>query len=275
MACMAQSKLRPSCAPAIIAAGNSEVIAVSDGRSEDVLLFYGLDDINRAKSHCLHVGSTVTALCISTTITPYLFTCSTHGIQRWILSFSESVSLLVDTGGISPPENVLSETLDGIPVHLSVNKTGDRLIACIDTFAIVINTGSGRVTTRLEGHSAAVTGAAFRHDHENSAVTISEDRRFIVYDLSSAAVLFQSSIVSSSPFVSIAVQEDLGSCCAIGSSDGKARVYDLATPGCRLVHTFDIPAMTGAAAASSLSFSWLQGMSCWSHCTSSAATASH
>ena len=61
MACMAQSKLRPSCAPAIIAAGNSEVIAVSDGRSEDVLLFYGLDDINRAKSHCLHVGSTVTA----------------------------------------------------------------------------------------------------------------------------------------------------------------------------------------------------------------------
>jgi WD40 repeat protein len=252
MTCQAQYRLKPTSAPAIISACHTDIIAVADGRSDDVMLFTGLEDISTMKTHHLTVGSTVTAMCISTNSTPYLFTCSSRGVERWVLSFSESVSLLVDTGGIPPPENVLSETLDGVPVHLSINKRSDMLIGCIDTFAIVISTVSGRITMRLEGHTAAVTAAAFRHDHENSAVTISEDRRFIVYDLSSASILFQSSIVSASPFVSLAVQE-CGSYCAIGSSDGKARIYDLSTPGCRLTHTFDIPAITGAISAHFLS----------------------
>ena len=38
----------------------------------------------------------------------------------------------------------------------------------------------------------------------------------------------------------------MGSRCAMGSSDGKVRIYSLATPDCRLLHTIDIPTVTGA-----------------------------
>ena len=247
LSCKAQNKLESTPSPVIAAACHPDVFAVTDGTSESIFLFYKLQDVCQAKTLCLPVCSAVTALCISSHVTPYLFACSSVGIQRWFLSFAESVSLLVDGGGISPPDLIFEETNRNTIVHLSANKTGNCLIACIDTYAIVINTSSGRVTARLEGHTAAVTGAAFRTDLENCAITISEDRRFIVYDLSSSAVLFQSSIVSSSPFVCLAVEEDpAGACCAIGSSDGKARVYDLASPGCRLLYTFDIPSITGA-----------------------------
>ncbi len=243
--CVAHRKLSPLSAPAVAVASHSEFVAVSDGRSGEVLLFYGLET-DTVESFQLHVGSIVTAMCISSHSEPYLYTCSGGGIQRWILSWGKNESVLVE-GGILPPEPVLNERLDGNPVYIDINKAGDSVIVCIDTYALVISTSSGRITARLEGHTSAVTGAAFRHDRDHGAVTISEDRRFIVYDLSSASVLYQSPIVSTSPFISLAMQEPpFGACLAIGSADGKARVYDLATPGCRLLQTIDVPAITGA-----------------------------
>jgi WD40 repeat protein len=227
------------------------VIAVPDGRSGDVLIFYGIcaeNEYQKVKSFRLHVGATVTALCISSNTIPYLYTCSAAGIQRWILSFPASESLLVDGCGLSPPDYVLNDALDGIPIGVDLNRTNDSLITCVDLHALVISLQTGRITARLEGHTAPVTAAAFRHDRERSAVTISEDRRFIVYDLASSSVLFQSAIFSPHPFVCLTMHtEPGGTCCAIGSSDGRVRVFDLATPGCRQVHAVDVSALTGDA----------------------------
>ena len=96
-------------------------------------------------------------------------------------------------------------------VHLDVSGGGDRLLVSIGLRAVEINTLSGRIEAVLEGHAAPVTAAAFRPaaaggGRPPSAVTVSEDRRFIVYDLVKPGILFQSPIVSSSPFIALAMQ---------------------------------------------------------------------
>ena len=196
--------------------------------------------------------SAVTALCFSWSPWPCLYTGAADGIARWSLEFvpaglhDEDAHAALDAAWQQESElssELLTTDLERAPVHVAVDVTGDRLAACVDCCTLIISCCSGKVLARLEGHHAPVSSAAFRSDHADSVITIGEDRRFIVYDLKAAALVYSSCIVSASPFISLAVA-DAGGRAAIGTSDGKVRLYDLATPDCRLLHTLDIPSAT-------------------------------
>ena len=196
--------------------------------------------------------SAVTALCFSWSPWPCLYTGAADGIARWSLEFvpaglhDEDAHAALDAAWQQESElssELLTTDLERAPVHVAVDVTGDRLAACVDCCTLIISCCSGKVLARLEGHHAPVSSAAFRSDHADSVITIGEDRRFIVYDLKAAALVYSSCIVSASPFISLAVA-DAGGRAAIGTSDGKVRLYDLATPDCRLLHTLDISSAT-------------------------------
>lgn len=236
--------------PAAVAALDRGVLAVPEGRGA----VYVYDTYDASPPQILTgIHSTpVTALCVSWRPWPCLYTGAADGIARWSLEFvgarCPQAPLPLDASWQGENElasELLTGDLDRAPAHIALDAMGDRLAACIDLCTLIVSCCSGRVLARLEGHGANVTSAAFRKDHPDSVVTIAEDRRFIVYDLKAASILYASCIVSSSPFISLAT-EDGGGRAAIGTSDGKVRLYDLATPDCRLLHTIDIPVVTGA-----------------------------
>jgi WD40 repeat protein len=94
----------------------------------------------------------------------------------------------------------------------------------------------------LEGHDATVTCATFCPHFTSTLVSASDDRTFKVrpyhteayvkknsqiWDLSQQTLIYQSSIISSSPFISIAMNP-LQPSFALGTSDGILRIFDLA-----------------------------------------------
>lgn len=239
----------PLKAPAAVAAFDRGVLAIPEGRG-DVLVYNTQDSSPPQVLTGIH-STPVTALAVSWRPWPCLYTGAADGIARWSLEF-------VSTRYPEAPEpfdaswqleselasELLTGDLEKAPAHIALDAAGDRMAACIHICTLIVSCCSGKVLARLEGHNANVTCAVFRKDQPDCVVTIAEDRRFIVYDLKAATILYASCIVSSSPFISLAA-EDGGSRCAMGTNDGKVRIYDLATPDCRLLHTIDIPVVTG------------------------------
>jgi len=227
-------------APAAVAAFDRGILALPQPKGD--VLIYNTRQGSIEMLTGIH-SSTVTALCLSWRPWPCLYTAAADGIARWSLEFvAADAEAPVSTDAAWQQESefsseLLTGDLERAPAYIAIDGGGNRLAVCVNRCALITSCTSGKLLARLEGHNAPVTSAAFRSDHPDSVITIGEDRRFIVYDLKAACILYGSCIVSSSPFISLATED--------GSSDGKVSVYDLATPDCRLLHTVDIPQTMG------------------------------
>jgi len=72
----------------------------------------------------------------------------------------------------------------------------------------------------LSGYISNVTASVFCPHQVSTLVTISEDRSFKIWDIDAAVLLYQSSVISSSSHLSIAMHPEHMHF-SIGSSDGK------------------------------------------------------
>jgi WD40 repeat protein len=206
-------------APPSVAALSGDVAAIPDHRGAGDVVVYGpggacarLTGFHRAR---------VTALCFfEDELLLRLYTVATDGLAAWAIQRGGAGPMQGPGMSVEGPETVVEESLDEVPEHLGVDAAGRRLVVCAGRVTRVVSLKSGKVLARLEGHGGNVVAAAFRGgDAKDVVVSIGEDRRFIVYDLKAGAILYSSSIVSSSPFTSLAIEHD-GNRCAIGSVDG-------------------------------------------------------
>ncbi|CAH1792268.1 unnamed protein product, partial [Owenia fusiformis] len=91
----------------------------------------------------------------------------------------------------------------------------------------------------LEGHTSYVNAAQFCPHYSSTLVSVSDDRTFKIWDVVGCELIYQSSIISSSPFISISMHPRLEQF-ALGSSDGVVRVYDTTEGnGFRCLNTID------------------------------------
>ncbi|XP_038078106.1 WD repeat-containing protein 27-like isoform X2 [Patiria miniata] len=117
----------------------------------------------------------------------------------------------------------------------------DALVAvCIGCEVLILDSKVERLDTTLEGHMAPVTCAEFCPYHPATLVSVSEDRTFKIWDITRGCLVYQSCIISASPFLSLAMNTN-SECFAVGSSDGQVRIFDLTEGnGYRCLHQLDI-----------------------------------
>jgi len=96
----------------------------------------------------------------------------------------------------------------------------------------------------LSGYISNVTASVFCPHQVSTLVTISEDRSFKIWDIDAAVLLYQSSVISSSSHLSIAMHPEHMHF-SIGSSDGKIRVFDLISHRC--IHEVEVSCILAKA----------------------------
>ncbi|XP_064622428.1 WD repeat-containing protein 27-like [Lineus longissimus] len=120
----------------------------------------------------------------------------------------------------------------------------DQMVAvCAERTVYILKTQHEELEATLEGHSGTVTCAEFCPHYAATLVTGSDDRTFKVWDILNSCLVYQSAIISSSPFISLAMNPQVEQF-AIGTSDGQVRVYDLTDGnGFRMLNHIDVDKM--------------------------------
>jgi hypothetical protein len=114
----------------------------------------------------------------------------------------------------------------GFKSQCTFNANGTLVAISVDSIVYIVDVQTLRSVVQLEGHGAVVTCLGFNPHHPTQLATASEDRSFKLWDIQRRCLLYQSSIISSSPFTSLAFdpyRERL----VVGSEDGKIRFYML------------------------------------------------
>lgn len=134
---------------------------------------------------------------------------------------------------------VIGTTL-GYVQYCAFNPT-DSLIAVCSGFEVIIlqATRQSKVAV-LEGHNGIVTAAEFCPHYSSTLVSISEDRTFKVWNLEDLTLVYQSPILTASPFLSVSMSLTEPHV-AIGAADGVVREFDLTDGnGFRCLHQLDV-----------------------------------
>ncbi len=90
---------------------------------------------------------------------------------------------------------------------------------------VIYDTETHAPTCRLEGHFGTINAMTFFTPHaDHVLITVGEDRTFKIWDCKEQSLLYQSSVISSSPFLTVAI-DPIFPHIALGTVDGSLRIY--------------------------------------------------
>ncbi|XP_065056903.1 WD repeat-containing protein 27-like [Rhopilema esculentum] len=210
---------------------NNEFVALP--ATSDEIGIWKVKECDKRPVHLRSHMTQVSALCFGHLKNPtYLCTASDDAIYLWQ---TEKVFIDYKTGQFTEGVKVAKEL--GHCNHLCFNYDDSCISACIEKEVWIINVQTLELVAKLANHTGNVTGSIFCPHDLNTFVTISEDRTFNIWNAKKAALLYQSPIICASPFWSVAMHPEYKHL-AIGSGDGKVRVFDLVSHRC--FHEVDI-----------------------------------
>ncbi|XP_033734815.1 WD repeat-containing protein 27-like [Pecten maximus] len=141
--------------------------------------------------------------------------------------------------GIQIRGQIIGTTLGHI--HYCSFSPDDTLVAaCCGADVLILDATKERQVATVEGHTSKLTSAEFCPHYSATLVTISEDRTFKVWNIEDFTLIYQSPILTASPFISMAMNLTQPQV-AIGTADGQVRVFDLTDgQGFRQLHQIDV-----------------------------------
>ncbi|XP_061172644.1 WD repeat-containing protein 27-like isoform X2 [Saccostrea echinata] len=137
-------------------------------------------------------------------------------------------------------KGVIIGTTLGYIQHCAFSPDDSLVAACNNNDVLILRSNTSEVIAALEGHMNRVTCAEFCPHYSSTLVTISEDRTFKVWNIADLSLVYQSTIITASPFISMTMNLHLPQV-AIGTADGIVRVFDLSDgKDFRCVHQINI-----------------------------------
>lgn len=141
--------------------------------------------------------------------------------------------------GQQPRGQIIGQNLGHVQ-YITFSPDDSLVAVCVEKEVLILDSKEERLDTCLEGHNGQVTCAEFSTSQASILVTAGDDRTFKVWDIMHCCVVYQSTIISASPFLSLILnplQENL----VLGTADGQVRVYDLTEGnGFRCLHQLDV-----------------------------------
>ncbi|RUS82791.1 hypothetical protein EGW08_009455, partial [Elysia chlorotica] len=158
----------------------------------------------------------ITALSFSSSKTLSLASASKDKLLLWKLK-TESFQEIKSEVFYSSPGEVSC---------LCFNNKDNVIAIGIETQIQLLTRQSNKPVAILDAHRSMVTGIKYCPHYSSTLVSISDDRTFCVWDVSGMSLLYQSSILSPAPLISLSMNF-INSHVAIGSADGSLKIFDL------------------------------------------------
>ncbi|KAJ8385477.1 hypothetical protein AAFF_G00185730 [Aldrovandia affinis] len=144
-----------------------------------------------------------------------------------------------DIEGLTATGTVIG-TLLGTVQHLSLCPRNEKVAVCSAAKTYILSVEGEEIMSTLTGHLGPVTAAEFCPWALHVLVSISEDRTFKVWDWRTEEILYQSSILSASPLLSLVISEESRRL-VTGSANGQVWSFSLPDDHrCRMVTRLDL-----------------------------------
>ncbi|KAK7106246.1 WD repeat-containing protein 27-like [Littorina saxatilis] len=114
----------------------------------------------------------------------------------------------------------------GDVTHACFSVDAARVALCVDAVVKIVNISLSKVVAELAGHTAKVTAAEFCPHFSATLVTISDDRTVVVWDVQNFSLVYQSTIISSAPLISLCMNRQEVHV-AVASAGGMIKVFNL------------------------------------------------
>ncbi|XP_053316236.1 WD repeat-containing protein 27 [Spea bombifrons] len=128
----------------------------------------------------------------------------------------------IQRGGV--PRGLVIGTVLGEVSYLGFQHDRMMVAACAGNKIFILNAEHEEILAELTGHLGSVTAAEFLED--NLIVSISEDRTFKVWDYHKESLMYQSSVLSAFPLLSLYIDVE-NKQMITGCADGQLRVFSL------------------------------------------------
>ncbi|KAK7488017.1 hypothetical protein BaRGS_00020762 [Batillaria attramentaria] len=110
--------------------------------------------------------------------------------------------------------------------HVSFSVDAELVAVCVDCVVKIVSISQATVVAELAGHGAKVTGAEYCPHYASTLVTISDDRTFKVWNVKDLSLIYQSTIVASTPLITMCMNAAEPHV-AIGTAGGVIKIFDL------------------------------------------------
>ncbi|XP_061083570.1 WD repeat-containing protein 27 [Conger conger] len=135
---------------------------------------------------------------------------------------------------------VVIGTCLGRAQHLSLCSENEKVAVCSGAKTHILNIQKRELVVSLSGHLGSVTAAEFCPWDGHVLLTSSEDRTFKVWDLRTEECLYQSSVLSAFPLLSLFISEEKRQLIT-GSTNGQVWAFSLPEDfRCRVVSRVDL-----------------------------------
>ncbi|XP_052273878.1 WD repeat-containing protein 27-like isoform X3 [Dreissena polymorpha] len=191
-------------------------------KTRTVIGVWSLQDLSYKPLELVGHGKTLTALALGyVALNKLLVSAADDYVIVWDL---QKARQQVEKGE-KVRGRVIGTTL-GYVRYCALSPDDSKVAVCTGYEIVILLTQRECKVAVLEGHDGPVTAAEFCPHYTATLVSISEDRTFKVWNVCDLTLVYQSPILTASPFLSMAMSLH-DPRVAIGAADGMVRVIDL------------------------------------------------
>nr|XP_056708951.1 WD repeat-containing protein 27 [Euleptes europaea] len=188
----------------------------------ELCIWKTIDDTDHQPLHLIGHHHSITALAFGSKVNPLLI-CSASCDYVIVWNLDECLKKVLQ--GLMP-QGIVIGTLLGMVLYVRFSPDDQTVAVCAGNRIFMLNAKDEAILAELEGHLAPVTAAEFCTWEKNILISVSEDRSFKVWDYCTGLLIYQSTVITAFPLLSLFIDEE-NKQIVTGCADGQVWIFSL------------------------------------------------